>query len=290
MKHFKDIVTARTPEEAVRLRREAGARSLYLAGGTMAVPLAVKSVEVLVDISRLDLAGIAVGDGAVSIGATTRQADLLTPEVRDAAPLVWSAARACATPIIRNMATVGGWLAVAHLPSDLAVALLAAGASVRVLEYGAEAQAALPVANLLSRGWLKGPDMVCGVSLPARKAGEGVSFQKFGRSAIDIALVNAAARVRAAADGTMAEVAVAVGQSASLPVLLGDLAGEAVGKRPARGLLESLARAAAGAVKTRSDFRASADYRKQLIETMVTRALTEAVGRAGLEIEAWAAR
>jgi CO/xanthine dehydrogenase FAD-binding subunit len=286
LKHFKDIVRAGTPEEAVRARREAGARSLYLAGGTMVVPLAVKSVEVLVDISRLDLAGVAVRDGAVSLGATARLADLLVPEVRDAAPLVWDAAAVCATPIIRNMATVGGWLAVAHLPSDLAVALLAAGASLDVLRDEKAARVSFPLADLLARGWLRAPDLVCGVSLSARQAGEGTGFRKFGRGAIDVALVNAAARVKAASDGTLAEVAVAVGQSAAPPALLADLVGEARGKRPTRALLEGLGRAAAGAVKVRSDFRASGEYRKQLIEIMVTRALTEAVGRAGLRLEA----
>ncbi|MFZ1947931.1 MAG: FAD binding domain-containing protein [bacterium] len=286
MKHFKDIVRAGTPEEAVGLRREAGARSLYLAGGTMSVPLAAKSVEVLVDISRLDLAGVVVRGGVVSIGATTRLADLLIPEVRDAAPLVWDAAVGCATPIVRNMATVGGWLVVAHLPSDLAVALLAAGATLDVLKDEKAAPVVVPIADLLSRGWLRPPDLVCGVTLRARQAGEGTSFRKFGRGAIDVALVNAAARVRAASDGTLAEVAVAVGQSATSPALLEDLAEEARGKRPTRALLAGLGRAAAGAVRAKSDFRASGEYRKQLIEIMVTRALTEAVGKAGLKIEA----
>jgi hypothetical protein len=79
LKHFREVIAASTPQEAARLRKEAGAKALYIAGGTMVVPLAVKGIEVLVDIGRLDLAGTATKDGKVTIGALTRLADLRRP-------------------------------------------------------------------------------------------------------------------------------------------------------------------------------------------------------------------
>jgi len=282
LKHFREILVAGSPEEAVRLRSQAGTRALYLAGGTMVVPLAVKSVDTLVDVSRVKLGGVVVADGSVSIGATTRLADLLTPEIAREAPLVWAATAKCATPLIRNAATVGGWLAVAHLPSDLVVALLAAGATV---EIARPERAAVPAAELLAAGWLKGAGLVCGIAVPRARAGEGASFQKFGRNAIDIALVNVAARVVRREDGAVGDLGLAVGQSNSLPALLEAVAAEAAGKPLSRAAILGLARSAAGAVKPRPDVRASAEYRQHLVEVLVARALTEAGRKAGWKLE-----
>jgi len=98
--------------------------------------------------------------------------------------------------------------------------------------------------------------------------------------------VNAAARVVRSADGTVGDLAVAVGQSNSLPVLLAGLADEARGKPLTAGLVSALAQSAAKAVKPRADFRASAEYRQHLIEVLVTRALAEAARKAGWKLEA----
>lgn len=307
MKHFREILVAKTPEEAVRLRREAGPRALYLAGGTMAVPLAVRTVDLLVDISGLDLAGVSYRDGMVSIGAATRLCDLLAPEIRAHLPLVHEALGKCATPLIRNMATAGGGMAVVHLPSDLAVAVLASGGELEVIRGGAGgaggaaaageaagtaagagaevAVTRLPAGELLGRGWLKGADLVCRIDVPKPRPGEGVSFRKFGRSAIDIAIVNAAVRIVRLANGKVAELCVAVGQTNSLPVVCTDLEAEAVGQKMTPRLIEHLAQSAGVTVKPRKDFRASAEYRQHLVRVMVARALAEAASKAGWRIE-----
>lgn len=289
---------AKTPEEAVRLRREAGTRALYLAGGTMAVPLAVKAVDVLVDVSRLDLAGVSRGDGVVSIGAMTRMCDLLAPGLKGDFPIVHEALSACATPLVRNMATAGGGMAVMHLPSDLAVAMLAFGAELEVMRgggtggpgeaggaSGADAMISVAASDLLSQGWLKGADLVCRINVPRPRPGEGAGFEKFGRSAIDIAIVNAAVRIVRSPDGKVAELRAVVGQTSSLPVVLRDLEAEALGQVMTRNLIEHLAQSAGVAVKGRKDFRASGQYRQHLAQVMVARALARAAARAGWQIE-----
>lgn len=286
MKHFREILVAKTPEEAVRLRREAGTRALYLAGGTMAVPLAVRAVDLLVDISRLDLAGVSSRDGVVSIGATTRMCDLLGPGIKADLPLVHEALAECATPLIRNMATAGGGMAVVHLPADLAVAMLASGAELEVIRGGGgDGVINVPASDLLAQGWLKGADLVCRINVPRPKPGEGVSFKKFGRSAIDIAIVNAAVRTVRSPGGKVAELCVVVGQTNSLPAVLKGLEAEALGQVMTRSLIEHLARSAAALVKARKDFRASAEYRQHLVEVLVARALAEAAARTGWKLD-----
>jgi len=282
LKHFQQFLVAETPQDAVDLRKAAGTKALYIAGGTMAVPLATKSVEVLVDISRLDLAGVAMEGDKIAIGATTRLADLLSAEVRTGLPPVYDAVRKCATPIIRNMATVGGALAVAHLPSDLAVVLLAMGADLEIMR---DEKAVISIEDLLAQGWLKGHDLICRVIVSKGRPGRGASFAKFGRSAIDIALVNAAVALDRAEGGRVGRLRIAVGQSYSLPVLVKAVGKEAEGKVLTRSLLEEIARSAAGSIKPKSDFRASSEYRKHLVEVMVARALYEAATQAGWKLD-----
>jgi CO/xanthine dehydrogenase FAD-binding subunit len=228
--------------------------------------------------------------------------DLLAPELKADLPLVQAALFGCATPLIRNMATVGGGMAVVHLPSDLALAVLASGAEVEVMKgagaagggaagvgvAGArvvEGMARVPAKDLLAQGWLKGPDLVCRINVPKARPGDGTSYKKFGRSAIDIALVSAAVRMAGSADGRVSELCVVVGQTNSLPAVLADLEREAIGQRITKSLIEQLARSARASVKPRKDFRASAEYRQHLVEVMVARALAEAAANAGWRLD-----
>jgi carbon-monoxide dehydrogenase medium subunit len=282
VKHFRQYIVAKTPEEAVSLRQAVGSRALYIAGGTTVVARAGKSIEVLVDIGHLGLAGVIDGQEQVSIGAGTRISDLLTREVMTGVPSLYQAAGACATPVIRNMATLGGSLAGIYLPSDLAVALIAQGASVEIMNAG---KRSVGIDDLLAGGWLTAYDLILAVHIPKIKRGQVSSFVKFGRSEIDIALVNVATLIDIGDDSRIKGLRISVGQTFSMPVLLKDVAREAEGKIPSLGLIQRLARSASDSVKAREDFRASAEYRKHLVKVMVARALYQAMEKAGLEIE-----
>ena len=282
MKHFRQYVRAATEDEAVSLRKTLGAKALYIAGGPTVVPVASKSVEVLIDISRLGLDGVRVEDESVSAGATTKLAALLHPQVRSAVPLLGRALRRCATPLIRNMATLGGSLAGIFLPSDVAVALLALGADIEIRSDGVRVVAA---DQLLARGWLKSPELIRRVTVRRLKPGEGASFFKVARGEVDIALVDVAAAVSVSEDAKIERLKVAVGQTLSLPVLLTDIADEARVSKISHDLIENLAVLVSERVKPKSDFRASSDYRKHLIRVLAARSILAAVAEAGVELE-----
>jgi CO/xanthine dehydrogenase FAD-binding subunit len=281
MKHFRQIITARSAEEAVDLRKTLGHQGLYIAGGTTVVPTAAPSVEVLIDVSRIGLGGVNVSDGSVVIGATTRISELVSPEVERAIPILYRAARGCATPLIRNMATVGGSLAGISLPSDLGIALLALGAEVTVR---GEKERSVGMTQLLADGWLTSPDLVLKVFIKGPAPNQGASFTKFGRSDVDIALVNVAA-VLNASGRKVAGLKLVVGQTSSMPVVITGLAEEVAGKAVSASLIERIATLASGQVKPRADFRASADYRRHLIRVLVARSLAEAAEGAGIGLE-----
>jgi xanthine dehydrogenase YagS FAD-binding subunit len=85
----------------------------YLAGGTTQLDLMLKdgilSPERLVDITRLPLKEITVGESAIWVGSTTTMEELAAdPGVSDRLPLVREALLAGASVQLRNMATIGG--------------------------------------------------------------------------------------------------------------------------------------------------------------------------------------
>ncbi len=84
----------------------------YLAGGTTQVDLMKDGVlgpEMLIDITRLPLRGIAQGDGSIRVGALTTMEELAAdPTVAQRLPVVRDALLLAASPQLRNMATIGG--------------------------------------------------------------------------------------------------------------------------------------------------------------------------------------
>lgn len=278
MKEFRQFVVARTSEEATDLKRSIGPGALYIAGGTSFVPFVKTPVEVLIDISKLGYAGVVVGGDKIVIGAVTQIADLLVPELQQVAPILMKAGRRLGTPLVRNMATPGGNLVYAFLPSDLSVGFLAAGAEIDIL---GERARTVRIEDLLDDGWLAGDDLISKITIARHVTGLGVGFAKFGRGEVDIALVNAGAMVKVS-KGAVEEMRLAVGQSSSMPSFLCEVASEAIGEKVSTGLVERIAERAAESVEPREDYRASAEYRRHLIKVLVGRALTEAAVEAGV--------
>lgn len=280
MKEFRQFVVAASPEEATGLKRTIGPGALYIAGGTSFVPFIKTPVEVLIDISKLGMSAVAVGGGKVAIGAAARMADLLAPELREAAPILYRAARRLATPLVRNMATPGGNLAYAFLPSDLSVAFLGAGAEISI---AGESARTVCIEDLLDEGWLDGDDLITKITLTQQGESEGTGFAKFGKGEVDIALVSAAVRLEVSG-GAISGLRLAVGQTSSMPVFLRDVAGEFRGMEVSKAVADEVASRVSATVEPRDDHRASAEYRRHLIGVMVGRAFVEAAEQAGVTI------
>lgn len=280
MKHFRQFLRAGSLEDAIAMRKDVGPKSLYIAGGTTVVPFASKGVDVLIDITGLGLDAIGDHGDMISVGGTTKIAELLGPDFEKDVPVVHRAASQVGSPLLRNMATMGGSLAGIYLPSDIGIALLAVGATIYLR---GDEERAVDIGDLLKQGWLSGYDLITEVRIAKRSSGRGAGFAKFGRSAVDISLVCAAAAIEVEKD-TLGALRLAIGQTGSKPAVLSgeDLGVE--GCSVTADLIREVADKAAAAVKPKADSRVSADYRKRLIRTMVARALVDAVGEAGMRL------
>jgi carbon-monoxide dehydrogenase medium subunit len=120
------------------------------------------------------------------------------------------------------------------------------------------------------------------ISLPPLPRRTGTAFLKvMRRRAMDCSIVAAAARVTLADDGqTCVEARVALGAVAPNPFRAKQAEARLVGNKLSSDLIHEAARAARDESRPISDVRASAEYRRMLVETQVERAVVQAAARA----------
>lgn len=275
-------VRAESVEEAVAALGEHGGEARVLAGGQSLVPLMnlrLATPAVLVDVNGVaELAGLRV-DGAIEIGAVTRQIAVeRSPETGERAPLLAAALRHVAYPAVRSRGTVGGAVAHADPAGELPAVLVALGGE--VVAQGPAGERTIAADDLFLTHFttsLAADELITWVRLPARRPGERFGFHEVARKVGDFALAGAATAVET--DGEVCRRAriVAFGV-ADRPVRLARaeeaLAGRALGEE---AILDA-GRLAREEVEPRSDAHASGRARRQLLGTVVTRALREAAG------------
>jgi carbon-monoxide dehydrogenase medium subunit len=274
--------------EAVALGTRFGDDGRYLAGGTDLLVqirrgrLAPRHVVSLQRTPGLD--GIAV-NGHIRLGAgVTHRAIERTPLFRGPLLALVEGAEVIGGHQVRNVATVGGNTVNASPAADLVAVLLALDGAVTLLGAGGERE--LPLERFLS-----GPgaterrpgELLVAVTMPGLPPHSATAFLKAGRrKAMEISIVCVAARLTLDAgrerclDARIALGAVAPSTRrarAAEAALAGEPAGPRAFRRAAELALE--------ACDPIGDVRASARFRRQLVVTMVERALARCAERAG---------
>lgn len=186
-------------EDALATLAEPEARAL--AGGMSLLPLLKLRVvrpSLLVDLGRLDLAGIERTNGALRVGALTTWDALASAPELHAGGL--AALGECAEGIgdlqVRNRGTAGGGLAHADPAADLAPVALALGATIEAQGLGgtrvipAEAFFLGPFETALGPG-----ELVTSLRLHVPPEGSGSAYVKVEHPASGFALAGAAALV-----------------------------------------------------------------------------------------------
>ncbi len=275
--HIQAYHQARSVKEAVRLLQDPKTKTWVVAGGTDVALRADRSVRVLVDISRAGLTYINKKDRALHIGATTTMATIEGSSLtqRFAHGILAKAAAACGSPQTRNVATIGGNLANASPAADTATPLLALDA--KVVLQGARSRRTLPV-----EAFFTGPhvtaaarELLIEVVLPATESHTAWSFQRLGRTEMDIALVNAAVAIQLDSKHRCTYARVALGAVARCPMRAVQAEAVLVGQILNAGVIEQAAEAAQREIEPISDVRASAEYRREIAGVLVRRTIEE---------------
>lgn len=285
MQHIREFHSPSTVAEALSLLRRKGAAAL--AGGTDVAVDCKEEIEVLVDVTRLGLNGIRREDGSLFIGATVTMSDLIASEavLGLADGMLSKAAESFISQQIRNTATLGGNLARSSPAADLPPALLALDAVAVIREAkgkGDPEERRVPLSGFFTgpgRNVLGG-GLLVGVSIP-RPDGRRGCFLKVGRTAEDLAIVNAGVSLRAA-DGRCRDVRIALGAVGPTPMRIPEAEAALEGLSPSPALLEEAARVVREKVRPIDDHRAGAAYRRKVSGVLARRGLEACLRKVGL--------
>jgi carbon-monoxide dehydrogenase medium subunit len=267
-----------TVSDAVDLLKGHGDEAKILAGGQSLVPLLnlrLARPEVLIDVNRIrDLDGID-SNGALTIGAITRQRTVAeSAAVAGFAPIVVDALRHVGHPATRARGTFGGTIAHADPAAELPAVLLALDGEVDA--QGPSGPRTIAAEDLF-RGYftteLAGDEVLVKVRLRRPLDGARWAFLEVARRHGDFALVGVAAV--AWTDGeTCTDARVALFGVGPVPTRAREaealLQGRPLGTSSFAG---DVARAAAAGLSPVSDIHATGLYRREVAEVLVRRAV-----------------
>ena len=238
----------------------------------------LRAATCLVDISAVGLDAIKVDGKKVSIGGTaTFQQIVKSKELPEA---LRNAARAYSTIIQRNATTLQDALFGYATYFDLLTALLAFDTQVTVQ---GKAKRVVPLQQFFSkdsRAVLSNQEVATEFSFKLPGGDTGASLQRLALTDGDaVAILNVVAVLKMTGK-KCTEARIAVGGGLPAPVRLPAIEQELAGKALDAALVESAAGKVAGMIEPESDFRGSAQYRKQIGGVLVRRAIEEAYRQA----------
>src|SRR5438128_2724213 len=272
--------------EAVELGARFGAEGRFLAGGTdlmiqihrgRCAPRHVVSLHRVPGLDAIDV------NGTITLGSlVTHRRIERAPEFQGALRALVESAEVVGGHQIRNVATVGGNIANASPAADVVPVLLTLDADVTCLGPGGERTLRLEDFLIGSGRTARRPDeLLMGVRFAGLAPRSATAFLKAGRRrAMEISVVCVAGRLTLDASGERClEARIALGAVAPRTLRAHEAERFLEQRALTAETLREAARLATAACQPISDVRASARYRRLLVETLVPRVLARCVER-----------
>jgi len=270
----------RSIDEAVALLHQGDGEAKVLAGGQSLVPLLklrFAAPELLVDINNLP--GLDYhrvdANGTIRIGALCRHADLERSSIlASRQPTMAAAARVIADPIVRNRGTLVGSLCHADPQGDWASVVTALGGYVTA--QGSDGRRNIPIAEFVTgpfQNALAYDEVAVEAVIPAPKGTVGGGYLKLERRVGDFATVGTAVAVETSG-GVVTRAGIGLTGVGGSTINAADAAQALVGSALNADSISRAADLAAQAAQPRTDHRGSADYKRHIVRTFVTRILT----------------
>lgn len=260
-------------QQALDLLAEHGSELLVMAGGTIAMPLINDGISMPGKVMGLRHAGlntIATADGVVRFGATTTLTQMAQ---QNTVPLLKEAVSHIGGWQIRNMGTIGGNLFAPPPAGDLAVALLALDAGLKLVSARGERFVPLSdfytgfMATDLAEG-----ELVTEVRVPLPQG--RTSYVKYGRKHANTpAIVTVAAHVTTAADGKVTDARIALNAVGPHPMRARRAEQSLMGAPLNAAAITEAAQAATAECEPFTDAIATDWYRRRMVSVFVRRAL-----------------
>ncbi|MEN8007049.1 MAG: FAD binding domain-containing protein [Candidatus Krumholzibacteriota bacterium] len=293
MWNLQEYRIASSPAEAVALLRKGPGKGAYIAGGTDML-LEHPACDFVVDINNAGIGDIARTPGEdLFIGAAATLQGLADHDfVRDfAGGAVSLAASQCGNRPVRSTATMGGNLCNALPSADMAPVLLALDATCYIADE--DSQESLPLTDFFvgPRLTVLEDRLLVGVALPGDCAGWRCASHKLTRTAEDISLVQVAVAL-GIKDDRIQEARIALGAVSPVPMRATLAETMLMGQEVAAvtpDVMRDVANIAAGECDPLDDHRASADYRRDMVNVLTRRLVTRILNSGGENREGGAA-
>lgn len=244
-------------------------------------------LEGIMDIGKIPaLTQVETGE-TVRIGAlATHQVIGDHPWLQRHTPVLCQGALEVGAPQIRNRGTLGGNLANASPAADTAPPLMVLGAQVEL--SGPGQRRSVPIEEFFTgpgRTVLQPNQLITAVTFPAPKPNQGGAYIKLGkRKAMAIATVSIALQVTVL-DNKLSDLRICMGSVAPIPLRAvkteAVLRGQDLSSLP----LQEAAAQLRAEITPIDDIRGTAAYRRQAAGTIFRRALLQAIGNAGVELD-----
>lgn len=271
MNNIREVIHPESVAAAWMARQEKLGTSRYLAGGIDVTLFSPPGVTAVIDLRGLGLSSIGEASGELVIGATATMTQVRESEAVASlmGGFLCDVLGEVASPLQRNLGTIGGTIASAHPWSDVIPALLVLDARLAVYD-GTERFVTL--AEYLDDRSEGTAPLIRAVHIPRVGNGAQAAFETFGRTAFDVGMLNCACAAETV-DGVCGVVRIAVGGTPALAKRVPDAERLLVGEPLTPDRIDAAAVAAVDAVPVRDDVRATAVYRKRLVRVGVARCL-----------------
>lgn len=270
LKYLEEYHRPRDLRQALTLLKRKEIPTHVLAGGTELVLSKSPNIRAVVDLSALGLDTIEIGD-TVRFGSMVRLQTLVSnPDVKALANgMISEAARREGTYAIRNLATVGGTVAVSNSTSTLTAMFLVLDAQI---EINGEPDQKVSLENLLEKkGKYIASNILTAAEFP-NPDGWGFGLWTVAKLESDEPIIVAAAAVKKE-NGKASEVRIALGGVHRRPIRVREMEKLLV----EAGTIDEMTKVMpklSEMISPRGNLRASGEYRKDVAPVAARRALT----------------
>jgi len=270
-----------TVSEALDMLAAAGEDAKILAGGQSLVPMLnfrLLKPSALIDINRIgELDFISESETGLRIGALSRHRVTQTsPLIAKHFPVLTAAMDHVAHLAIRNRGTIGGSLSHADPAAELPLLMTLLDAKIRLASRNGSRElspAEFFQGSLMTA--LEEGEILTEVELPYLPANTRWGFEEFAQRSGDFAIV--AAAVTATLSGEKCDACRIAVIGGEMPIRVPEAEDALAGIVPTAEHIKTAATIASEAAEWNEDLHASRDFRKQLVQTLVARALTAAL-------------
>ncbi|MHA2393292.1 MAG: FAD binding domain-containing protein [Promethearchaeota archaeon] len=264
--------------ETIKILQKYGKNACIIAGGTDLLIDKPESAKVLVDIKGLGLSYVRNTNNGIAIGATTCFNTLIGSPLLQMHPykVVSDAAKEIGHYNLRHIATIGGNICNAVPSADIPVALMVLDTDAVITGSNGERIIQLgDFFEFVRETVLEPGEFLKELVIPYQLENTAASFQKIGRTKVDIAIVNAACRLTIT-NYMVVDPRIILGAVGPTPIRAIEAENMLDGKEITPEIIEKVIKKTVEATNPITDHRASLKYRKEMSRVLIKQAILSA--------------